>query len=80
MAKPFRKLSEVQLCDIEYATNRRLTRMRFVTAFSQKPYYLGKLLTLTLDYSFEKAKVKVETRERVAMVVNAKFLSSTQRD
>ena len=42
--------------------------------------YLGMLLTLTLDYSFEKARVMKETKDRVAMVIRAQFLSPSQRE
>ncbi len=42
--------------------------------------YLGMLLTLTLDYSFEKARVIKATKERIAILAKADFLTPSQRE
>ena len=42
--------------------------------------YLGMLLTLTLDYSFEKARIIKATKERIAILAKADFLTPLQRE
>ncbi len=40
--------------------------------------YLGMLLILTLDYSFEKARVILATKETIAILAKADFLTPSQ--
>ncbi len=42
--------------------------------------YLGMFLTNALDYSFEKSRVVKVTKERIAILAKADFLTPSQRE
>ena len=85
---PSVNLGKSSVAAIDYATNRivdtgpiRYRSLQLPVQPPDQPFrYLGMLLTVTLNYDFEKERVLQATKERVMALSNAKFLSPSQRE
>ena len=85
---PAIQLAKSRIMAIDFATMRPVDTSSITFQHLPLPVHpvdqpfrvLGVLMTMTLDHSFEKARVMRETKSRVVALAQAKFLTPSQRE